>query len=58
MTISSSRRSPFNDMVVNKFVLKNNQIKLYPCFTFVIERRMGQPKTGFSFNLPNLTYPY
>jgi len=35
-----SRRELFIDMVIRKGIFKNNQITLFPCFTFI-------PKTGF-----------
>jgi len=36
-------------MVVDRFIFKNNQITLSPCFTFIPKIRTGLPKTGFSF---------
>jgi len=37
--MESSRRDLYTDMVVDRFIFKNNQIRLIPSFTFV-------PKTG------------
>jgi len=36
-------------MVVDSFILKNNQITLSPCFTFIRRTGVGLPKTGTSF---------
>jgi len=33
--MESSRREFFIDIVVGGFILKNNQITLSPCFTFI-----------------------
>ena len=37
--MESSQRVHFIEMIVDRFILKNNQITLFPCFTFI-------PKTG------------
>jgi len=40
--MKTSRRDISIDMVIHRGIFKNNQITLFPCFTFV-------PKTGVSF---------
>jgi len=45
-----SRRYFFIDMVVGKFILKNNQITLSPCFTLIPKTGVELPKTGVSFH--------
>jgi len=40
--MESSQRDLFIDMVVDRFIFKNNQITVYPCFIFI-------PKTELSF---------
>jgi len=47
--MESSRRDLFIDMVVDRFIFKNNQITLSPCFTFTPKTRTGLPETGVSF---------
>jgi len=47
--MESSRKDLFIDMVVERFILKNNQITLLPCFTFIPKTGVGLTKTGVSF---------
>jgi len=47
--MESSRRELFIDMVVDRFVFKNNRITLSPCLTFISKIDRGQTKTGVSF---------
>ena len=53
--MESSRRDLFIDMVVRRFIFKNNRITLSDSFTFIPETGVGLPKTGVSFysKLPN-----
>ena len=39
----------FIDMVVDRFILKNNKITLYPCLKFKPKTCVELPKTGVSF---------
>ena len=50
MTISmeSSPRDSFIDMVVDRFIFKSNQITLSPCFTFIPKTGVGLHETGIS----------
>jgi len=48
--MESSWRDLFIDVVVDRFILKNNQITLSPYFTFIPKRGEGLPKRGFSFH--------
>jgi len=47
--IESSRRDLFFDMAVDRFVLKNNQITLSPCFTLIPKTGVGLLKSRVSF---------
>jgi len=47
--MESSRRNLLIDMVVNRFILKNNQTTLSPCFAFMPKTGVGLPKTGVGF---------
>jgi len=47
--MESSRRDLFIDMIVDRFLSKNNQITSSPSFTFTPKTRTGLPKTGVSF---------
>jgi len=49
--MESSRRDLFIDMVVRKFTLKNNQITLSPCFTFIPKIRVGLIGVSFYCNV-------
>jgi len=49
--MESSQRDLFIDLVVNRFIFKDSQITLSPCFAFIPE---GLPKTGDSFLLCKL----
>jgi len=42
ISMESSRRDLFIDMV-DRFIFKNNQITLYPCFTFTTKIGVGLP---------------
>ena len=44
--MESSRRDLFIDMFAQRFIFKNNQITLYPCFTFIPKIGVELPKTG------------
>jgi len=46
--MESSQRDLFIDMVVDRFIFKNNQITLSPSFTF-ISFDVESPKTGVRF---------
>jgi len=48
--MESSRRDLLIDMVVDRFILKNNEITLSPCFSFLPETGVGLPKAGLSFH--------
>jgi len=52
-----SRRGLFNDMVVDWFILKNNQITLSLCFTFILKTGVGLPETGGYFLLSSFYNP-
>jgi len=50
--MDSSRQDLFIDMVIDvidRYIFKNNQIKLSPCSTFIPKTGEGLPKTGGSF---------
>jgi len=47
--MESPRRDLFIDMLVDKFIFKNNKIALSPCFTFIYKISVGIPKIGVSF---------
>ena len=47
--IESSGRDLFIDMVVQKFIFKNNLIKLLSRFTFIPKTGIGVSKTGLMF---------
>jgi len=49
--MESSRRDLFIDMVVHRFIFKNNQITLSLCFEVIPKTGVGLPKTGGSFLL-------
>jgi len=36
-------------MVVDRLIFKNNQITLFPCFTFIPNAGVGLPKTDVGF---------
>jgi len=44
-----SRRELFIDMVIYISIFRNNQITLFPYFTFIPKTGMGQPKTRMRF---------
>jgi len=44
-----SRRELSINMVINRFIFKNNQITLITCFTFIPKTGVGLPKTGIIF---------
>jgi len=55
--MASSRRDLFIDVIVDRFILKNNLITLSSCFTFIPKTGVGLHETGISFycvQLPNL----
>jgi len=37
--MKNSRRDLFIDMVAKRFIFNNNQITLFPCFTFIHEKK-------------------
>jgi len=45
-----SRQELSINMVINRFIFKNNQITLFTCFTFIPKTGMGPPKTGIIFD--------
>jgi len=47
--MKSSRREVLIDMVVYRFIFRNNPITLYPCFTLIPKTGVELPKTGVSF---------
>jgi len=49
-----SRRELSIDMVIDRFISKNNQITVFPCFTFIPKTGMGLSQIGF-FLLCSLT---
>jgi len=49
ISMESSQRDLFIDIVVDRFIFKNNQRKLFPRFTPVAKKGVGLPKTGVSF---------
>jgi len=38
-----------DNIVINRFILKNNQITLFTCFIFIPKTDMGLPKIGNIF---------
>jgi len=48
--MESSRQDLFIDMVVDRFIIKNYQITLSLCFTFIIKIGQGLSKTRVRFN--------
>jgi len=44
-------------MVVDWFILKNNQITLSLCFTFILKTGVGLPETGGYFLLSSFYNP-
>jgi len=49
ISIESSWRDLFIDMVIDMFIFKNNQITLSPCFTVTFNTCAELPKTGLAF---------
>jgi len=47
--MESSRRDLFIDMIVDRFIFKNNQFTLCPCLTFIPKTGVGLSKIGVSF---------
>jgi len=47
--MESSRRDLIIDMAVDKFIFKNNQITLCPCFNFILKTGVRLPTTWVSF---------
>jgi len=47
--MESSWQDLFIDLVVHKFIFKNNQTMLSPWFTFITKTGMWLPKTRISF---------
>jgi len=52
--MESSRRDLFTDMVVDRFIFKNNEVTFYPCSTSILETGLGLPKTEVIFYLTKL----
>jgi len=46
--MESSRRDLFIDMIVDRFIFKNNQISLSLCYTYKPTTGVGLPKTAVS----------
>jgi len=44
-----SCRELLNNLIINRFIFKYNQITLFPCVTFIPKIGMGLPKTGINF---------
>ena len=44
-----SRRELSINVIINRFIFKNNQITPFPYFAFITEIGIGQPKTGIIF---------
>ena len=44
-----SRRELSIDMVIDRFISKNNQITVFPCFTFIPKTGMGLSQIGFFY---------
>ena len=44
-----SRRELSVNVVIHRFIFKNNQITPFPCLTFIPKPGIGLPKTGFFF---------
>ena len=53
--MKSSQRALFID-VIDRFIFKNNQTKLSPCFTFRPKRSVGLLKTEVSFYCVEVQY--
>jgi len=51
ISMENSRRDLFIDMVVDRFISKNNQITLYRCITFISKTGVGLPGTGLVFTV-------
>jgi len=47
--MESSQRGLFIDVVVERFIFKNNQFTLFPSFTFIPNTGVELPKTGVTF---------
>jgi len=48
--MESSRRDLFLDMIVDRYILKDKQISLFPCFAFMSFKLVWDyRKTGFNF---------
>jgi len=47
----SSRRDLLIEMVVERFIFKNNEITLSPCFTFIPKTGVRLLKTGLVFTV-------
>jgi len=47
--MESSRQDLFIDVVVDRFIFKNNQVTFFPCFNVVPKTDVGQTKTGAIF---------
>jgi len=43
--MESFRRDLFVDMTVDRFIFNIDKITLSPCFTFILKRGVGLPKT-------------
>jgi len=46
-----SRRVPFIDIVLDRFIFTNTSSTLFPCFTVIPKTGMGLPWTGVSFSV-------
>jgi len=51
--MESSQRD-LNDMVVDTFIFKNNQITLSPCFTFIPKKMRDYLRISFNCELTQL----
>jgi len=55
--MESSRQDLFIDMVVNRYIFKNNQIKAL-LLTFIPKTDMGLPETGVNFTVHEWAWLY
>jgi len=47
--MESSRRDLLIDVVVDRFIFKNNQMTISPFFSFIPKTGVGLPKIGVNF---------
>jgi len=49
ISMKRSRRELSSDVAVDRFIVKNNQITSFPCFTFIPKTGKGLPKLRVCF---------